>query len=83
MLKSAEETTQNPANIAIINLDLLDKSLLKTGKTESAELNQIIVNRWSVDEIVALFELPFSDLMHKAQTVHRENFDPNAVQVST
>ena len=41
------------------------------------------VNRWSVEEIVALFELPFSDLMHRAQTVHRAHFDPNAVQVST
>ncbi|MEQ1602696.1 MAG: biotin synthase BioB [Methylophilaceae bacterium] len=40
-------------------------------------------NRWSVDEIVALYELPFSDLLHQAQTVHRANFDPNAVQVST
>jgi len=39
--------------------------------------------RWSVAQIVALFELPFSDLIHRAQTVHRENFDPNAVQVST
>ncbi|MCB5188487.1 biotin synthase BioB [Methylobacillus caricis] len=39
--------------------------------------------RWSVDDIVALFELPFSDLMHRAQTMHRENFDPNGVQVST
>lgn len=39
--------------------------------------------RWTVDEIVALFELPFADLMHQAQTVHRENFDPNGVQVST
>ena len=41
------------------------------------------VNRWRVEEIVALFELPFSDLMHRAQTVHRAHFDPNAVQVST
>lgn len=39
--------------------------------------------RWSVAQVVALFELPFNDLMHRAQTVHRENFDPNAVQVST
>ncbi len=39
--------------------------------------------RWSVAEIEALFELPFSDLIHRAQTVHREHFDPNAVQVST
>ena len=40
-------------------------------------------SRWSVAEIVALFELPFSDLIHRAQTVHRQHFDPNAVQVST
>ena len=39
--------------------------------------------RWSVAQIVELFELPFSDLIHRAQNVHRENFDPNAVQVST
>jgi len=41
------------------------------------------VDRWTVEEIVALFELPFADLMHRAQTVHREHHDPNAVQVST
>ena len=39
--------------------------------------------RWSVAQIVELYELPFNDLIHRAQTVHRENFDPNAVQVST
>ena len=39
--------------------------------------------RWSVTEVQALFELPFFDLVHRAQMVHRENFDPNAVQRST
>lgn len=39
--------------------------------------------RWPVAGIAALFELPFSDLMFRAQTVHREHFDPNAMQVST
>ena len=38
---------------------------------------------WTVSQIEALFELPFSDLMYQAQTVHRQNFDPNAVQMST
>lgn len=37
---------------------------------------------WSVDEITALFDLPFSDLLHKAQTVHRRHFDANRVQMS-
>jgi len=41
------------------------------------------VERWRVVDIMALFELPFNDLLDRAHTVHRENFDPNAVQVST
>lgn len=40
-------------------------------------------NDWSLDEVRALFALPFADLMFHAQRVHRQNFDPNAVQVST
>jgi len=38
---------------------------------------------WSVDEIEALFELPFNDLMFRAQQAHRAHFDANAVQLST
>jgi biotin synthase len=34
-------------------------------------------------QVQALFALPFNDLMFQAQVVHRKNFDPNAVQVST
>lgn len=41
------------------------------------------VDRWKVEAIMALFELPFNDLLHRAHSVHREHFDPNAVQVST
>lgn len=42
-----------------------------------------IRNDWSKQEISSLFELPFNDLMFKAQSIHREHFDPNQVQVST
>lgn len=38
---------------------------------------------WTVDEVAALFELPFNDLLFRAQQVHREHFDANAVQLST
>jgi len=38
---------------------------------------------WSVAEIEALFKLPFADLLYRAQQVHREYFDPNAIQLST
>ena len=38
---------------------------------------------WTLDEIQALFALPFNDLLFRAHQVHREHHDPNAVQVST
>jgi biotin synthase len=38
---------------------------------------------WTLDEVVALFRLPLNDLLFRAQTIHREQFDPNAVQIST
>jgi len=34
-------------------------------------------------EALALFDLPFNDLLFRAHTVHRANFDPNRVQRST
>jgi biotin synthase len=39
--------------------------------------------RWRVADVVALYELPFNDLMFRAQQVHREHFDANTVQLST
>jgi biotin synthase len=38
---------------------------------------------WTLEEVRALHRLPFADLMHRAQTIHRLHFDPNEVQVST
>lgn len=45
--------------------------------------DSMIRHDWTVGEIEGLFALPFADLMHRAQTVHRKNFDPNKVQLST
>ncbi len=36
-----------------------------------------------VAAVEALFALPFNDLLYRAQTVHRQHFDPNGVQLST
>ncbi len=38
---------------------------------------------WTRAEVRALFDLPLAELIFRAQSVHRENFDPAAVQVST
>ncbi|EKV30886.1 Biotin synthase [Caenispirillum salinarum AK4] len=58
--------------------DLLDE----TPFAEAAKTAQTVA-RWSRGEILALFELPFMDLLARAHDVHRENFDPNKVQLST
>lgn len=41
------------------------------------------VRRWLVEDVLAMYELPLMDLIWRAQGVHRENFDPNAVQRSS
>lgn len=42
-----------------------------------------IRNDWMIEELEALFDLPFNDLIYQSHTVHRKNFNPNEVQVST
>ncbi|QBY06033.1 biotin synthase BioB [Thalassotalea sp. HSM 43] len=42
-----------------------------------------IRNNWTLAQVNALFDMPFNDLMFQAQTVHRQHFNPNEVQVST
>jgi biotin synthase len=38
---------------------------------------------WPVSEVVKLFELPFNDLLWRAQKIHREHFDANEVELAT
>ncbi len=44
---------------------------------------EIAPERWTLQQIAALFDLPFNDLMYQAQTVHRTHHDANRVQLST
>jgi biotin synthase len=43
----------------------------------------ILRHDWTLAEVQALYALPFNDLIFQAQTIHRENFDPNQIQVSS
>jgi biotin synthase len=40
-------------------------------------------HNWTTAEITALYESPFNDLLFRAQTVHRQNFDPNTIQTAS
>ena len=39
-------------------------------------------NDWTREEIAALFELPFTDLVFRAAEIHRRGFDPAELQLS-
>jgi len=45
--------------------------------------SNVIRNNWQLNEVTALFGLPFSDLLYRAQTQHRQYFDANDLQLST
>ncbi len=40
-------------------------------------------NNWKLEEVQALLEQPFNDLLYQAHQIHREVFNPNEIQVST
>ena len=47
------------------------------------ENDPILRHDWCVEEAEALFDLPFNELLFRAQIAHRHYFDPNTVQIST
>ncbi|HBC53044.1 MAG TPA: biotin synthase, partial [Alphaproteobacteria bacterium] len=49
----------------------------------SAASDSALRHDWTREDIAALFDLPFNDLIFRAQTAHRRYFDPNEVQMST
>jgi biotin synthase len=54
-------------------------SLTVAGRAVVAEVR----HDWTEAEAETLLALPFNDLLYRAQTVHREHFDPNEVQISS
>ncbi len=57
---------------------IIKKQLAQTtGKGDSA------VSSWNISQIEELLDLPFNDLIYKAQSVHRQYHDANIVQLST
>ena len=59
-------------------MNAIDRSLSSPAMTGAA-----IRTDWTRAEIRALFELPFPELIFRAQSIHREAFDPARVQLST
>jgi biotin synthase len=58
-------------------------SVETTAINASTNENSSVRHNWTIREVEALFAIPFNDLMFQAQTLHRQHFNPNEVQVST
>jgi len=56
---------------------------VETAISSVTVLSEKIRHDWTVEEVKTLFTKAFSDLIFEAQTIHREFFNPNQVQVST
>ena len=48
-----------------------------------APMKQTANDIWTRDQVASLFDLPLMDLLFQAQTIHRENHDPNQIQLSS
>ncbi|CAM3825997.1 biotin synthase BioB [Rheinheimera salexigens] len=46
-------------------------------------MSAAVRHNWTLEQVNALYALPFNDLLFQAQTVHRQHFTPNEVQIST
>jgi len=54
----------------------------ETTSGKSSSIQSGLGKTWTSAEAAALYRMPLNDLLFKAQTIHRENFDPNRVQLS-
>src|SRR5271154_589625 len=56
---------------------------LSANATPGSPPHASVRHDWTREEVRALFDLPFPELMFRAQNAHRQNFDPTEVQIST
>jgi biotin synthase len=50
--------------------------------TAAAATNEAVSPRWTRETAWSVYRLPFNDLLFKAQSIHRQHFDANRVQLS-
>ncbi|NBX85183.1 MAG: biotin synthase BioB [Gammaproteobacteria bacterium] len=42
-----------------------------------------MLEKWTIEQVKSIFNLPFNQIIYEAQTIHRNHFAPNKVQIST
>ena len=79
-----ETVSEKPASVRsrLAETSLAETSPGKTSPGKTLPGKTLPGRTWTGAEAASLYRMPFNDLLFKAQTVHREHFDPNRVQLS-
>ena len=82
LLNISEPNANNHTDTTLNNKNAAD-DFLATLATDATNTKQQIASKHSREQIAQLFDLPLMDLLLQAQTIHRQNFIANEVQIST
>ncbi|MGZ3160043.1 MAG: biotin synthase BioB [Burkholderiaceae bacterium] len=52
-------------------------------RSKPSSVATVTADKWPVDAVLELFDMPFNDLLYRAQQVHRENFDPHEIELAS
>jgi biotin synthase len=66
-----------------MEINRMSANLTKNLVDISANNDSDLRHDWQLEEVEALFSLSFNDLVFQAQSIHRQNFDPNEIQISS
>ena len=82
LLNISEPNANNPTNTTLNNKNA-SYDFLAALTTDATNTKQQITSKHSREQIAQLFDLPLMDLLLQAQTIHRQHFTANEVQIST
>ena len=61
---------------------MLTKAPASDTNGQTASAGNGVRHNWTRAQALALYDMPLMDLLFRAQSMHRQNFDPNKVQMS-
>ena len=82
LLSIAEPNASNPTDSSNYP-DSTSNDFLASLATDATESGSSVTNKYNREDIAQLFDLPLMDLLLQAQTIHRQHFTANEVQIST
>ncbi|MGO2214299.1 biotin synthase BioB [Psychrobacter alimentarius] len=81
LLSISEPNAGSPTDMN--NQNDTNNDFLASLVNDATQATKDVTEQYTREDIEQLFDLPLMDLLLRAQTIHRENFNPNEVQIST